>query len=447
LTDHHGRLRAATAADGVTTSVLYRDDESKPFKKIVETDFRAAVDPLFFTFDDKRLYVNSNRGRDRKVIVELDPATAKEGRPIYEHPEVDIDSLAYSRKRHVLTEVGYVDWKSQRKPLEPLTKAIYDDLGRQLPGFEVALGSHTRDEDRFIVYAASDRSRGTTYVYDVKKRSLIKLAESAPWLAEADMAPMKPIVYRSRDGLTIHGYLTLPVGKEPKNLPLIVNPHGGPWARDVWRFNSEVQFLANRGYAVLQMNFRGSTGYGRKFWEASFKQWGRTMQNDITDGVEQMKRQGIADPTRIAIYGVSYGGYAVLSGVTTTPDLYAAAVDYVGVANLVTILKNLPPYWEPQRQQFYAMMGDPEKEKALVDDASQVNHLDRIKTPLFVAQGARDPRVNKIESDQIVEGLRKRGVTVEYMVKDNEGHGFRNEENQFDFYGAMETFLAKYLKP
>ena len=365
---------------------------------------------------------------------------------IYENPEVDAYSLAYSRKRKVLTEVGYADWKARHKALDPETSAIYADLERKLPGYDVALLAGTKDESRFVVSAYSDRTRGVSYVYDVTKKSLYKIAESAPWLAEADMAPMKPITYKSRDGLTINGYLTLPVGRDAKNLPLVVNPHGGPWARDLWRFNPEAQFLANRGYAVLQMNFRGSTGYGRKFWEASFKQWGKTMQDDITDGVEAMKRQGIADPKRIAIYGGSYGGYATLAGVTFTPDLYAAAVDYVGVSNLMTFMNTIPPYWAPYKKMFTEMVGDPETDKELLQSASPVFFVDRIKTPLLVVQGARDPRVNKAESDQIVEALKKRGVAVEYMVKDNEGHGFRNEENQFEFYDAMEKFLARYLK-
>ena len=447
VTDHQGRLRAAVTTDGVDSAVLYRDDETQPFKTIVSTDFRESVDPLFFTFDDQRLYVNSNRGRDKKAIFEMDPKTGKEGKLIYENPDVDTYSLGYSRKRKVLTQVGYADWKAERKVLDPVTAVIYADLAKQLPGDDVLLGSMTKDESRYIVTAYGDRTRGKTYVYDVQKKSLFKLAESAPWLAEADMAQMKPITYRSRDGLTIHGYLTLPVGREAKNLPVVVNPHGGPWARDIWGFNPEVQFLANRGYAVLQMNFRGSTGYGRKFWEASFKQWGRAMQDDITDGVEYLKQQGIADPKRIAIYGGSYGGYATLAGVTYTPDLYAAAVDYVGVSNLLTFMNTLPPYWESARKQLYTMVGDPGTEKQMLEAASPVNFIDRIKTPLFVAQGARDPRVNKAESDQIVDGLKKRGVTVEYLVKDNEGHGFRNEENQFEFYGAMEKFLAQNLKP
>jgi dipeptidyl aminopeptidase/acylaminoacyl peptidase len=260
------------------------------------------------------------------------------------------------------------------------------------------------------------------------------------------MAHVKPITYTSRDGLTIHGYLTLPKGVEAKNLPVVVNPHGGPWYRDQWGFNPEAQFLANRGYAVLQMNFRGSTGYGRKFWEASFKQWGKKMQDDITDGVEYLKKEGIADPKRIAIYGGSYGGYATLAGVAYTPELYAAAVDYVGVANLFTFMNTIPPYWKPYLAQIYDMVGDPKKDSLLLASASPVLSADKIITPLFVAQGANDPRVNKAESDQMVEALKKRGVQVEYMVKTDEGHGFHNQDNQYDFYGAMEKFLDKHLK-
>ena len=257
---------------------------------------------------------------------------------------------------------------------------------------------------------------------------------------------MKPIVYTSRDGLTIHGYLTLPKGIEAKKIPVVVNPHGGPWARDGWYFNPEVQFLANRGYAVLQMNFRGSTGYGKKFWEASFKEWGKKMQDDITDGVEYLKKEGIADPKRIAIYGGSYGGYATLAGVTFTPDLYACAVDYVGVANLFTFMNTIPPYWKPYLDQFYEMVGDPKKDSLLFAEASPVLHADKIKVPLFIAQGANDPRVNKAESDQVVAALKLRGIDVEYMVKDNEGHGFRNQNNRFDFYSAMEKFFDNHLK-
>ena len=208
-----------------------------------------------------------------------------------------------------------------------------------------------------------------------------------------------------------------------------------------------MQFLANRGYAVLQPNYRGSAGYGRKFWEAGFKQWGRAMQDDLTDGVQWLVREGIADPRRVAIYGGSYGGYAALAGITFTPDLYRAAVDYVGISNLFTFMATIPPYWKPYLDMMHEMVGDPERDQAMLAASSPVFHVDRIKTPLFVAQGANDPRVNKAESDQMVEALRRRGVAVEYMVKANEGHGFQNEENRLDFYAAMARFLAKYMKP
>ncbi len=447
ITDHAGVIRAATETDGVNASLLTRPDEKTPFKKVLTTDFREALNPQFYTFDNKNLYAVSNIGRDKQAVVTIDPSNGKELEKIYENPDVDVAALAYSKKRKVVTFASFDTWKTERKFFDPQTEAMYKTLGEKLSGYEVEVVANDKAEDKFIVMASNDRTPGTRNLFDAKSGSLTKLVEVAPWLKESELAPMKPIEYKSRDGLTIHGYLTLPLGREAKNLPVVINPHGGPWFRDTWGFNPEVQFLANRGYAVLQMNFRGSTGYGRKFWEASFKQWGRAMQNDITDGVQWLTRQGIADPKRIAIYGGSYGGYATLAGVTFTPDLYAAAVDYVGVANMFTFMKTIPPYWKPFLDMFHEMVGDPEKDKAMMEAVSPVMHADKIKTPLFVAQGAHDPRVNKAESDQMVEALKKRGVEVEYMVKDNEGHGFHNEENRFDFYGAMEKFLAKYLKP
>jgi dipeptidyl aminopeptidase/acylaminoacyl peptidase len=303
-----------------------------------------------------------------------------------------------------------------------------------------------KDEDLFLVAATSDKTRSKYFLFDEKKDRLTFISDATPWLKSNELATMKPIEYKSRDGLTIHGYLTLPNGKEAKNLPIIVNPHGGPWARDAWRFNPEVQFLASRGYGVLQMNFRGSTGYGKKFFVKSFKQWGKTMQNDITDGVQWLIKEGIADPKRIGIYGGSYGGYATLAGIAFTPDLYAAAVDYVGVSNLFTFLTTIPPYWKTELEKMYAMVGDPKKDEKLMRAASPNFHADKIKTPLFVAQGAKDPRVNIAESNQIVDSLRKRGVTVQYLVKENEGHGFHNEENRFEFYEAMEKFFGENLK-
>ena len=443
-TDHAGCIRLATATDGVTTTILYRPDESAPFNTVITTSFKEQIQPLFFDFDDRLLYAASNIGRDRAAIVRLDPATAKEESLIFEHPEVDVAGLAWSRKRKVYTEAQFVTWKLERHFFDAEVQSIFAELKKLLPGYEIDLQSSNRDENIFVVAAWSDRTQGVRYLYEAATKKLTRLAEIAPWLDENQLAEMKPISYRARDGLVIHGYLTLPRGGG-RNLPLIVHPHGGPWARDVWGYNPEVQFLANRGYAVLQMNFRGSTGYGRKFWEASFKQWGKTMQADISDGVKFAVDEGIADPKRIAIYGGSYGGYAVLAGLAFTPELYACGIDYVGVANLFTFLKTIPPYWKPMLDMFYEMVGNPETDKALLTEASPVLHAGNIRAPLLIAQGAQDPRVNVDESNQMVAALKKHGIEVEYIVKDNEGHGFANEENRFEFYEAMERFLEKHL--
>ena len=445
-TDHAGRLRVAVTTDGVNNTLLYRDKEDEQFRPLLTTNFKETVQPLFFTFDNTALYVSSNRGRDKSAIFVFDPKTATEGRLIFDHPDVDVSQLAYSRKRKVLTAVRFTTWKVERKVLDAQTQAMLRDLESKLPGYEIDLTSVDREERRYTIATSSDRTRGKRYLYDRETKQLTLLADVSPWLPETELAEMKPVVYKSRDGLTIHGYLTVPKGVTAKNLPVVVNPHGGPWARDNWRFNSEVQFLASRGYAVFQPNFRGSTGYGRKFWEASFKQWGLAMQDDVTDGVRWLVEQGIADPKRVAIYGASYGGYATLSGITTTPDLYAAAVDYVGVSNLMTFMGTIPPYWKPYLEMLHEMVGHTEKDRAALEATSPVNNVHKIKTPLFIAQGAKDPRVVKAESDQMVEALKKRGVEVQYMVKDNEGHGFSNEENRFEFYEAMDRFLAQHLK-
>ena len=445
MTDHDGKLRIAITSDGVNTSLLYRDKESDGFKTILTTDFKVSVAPLFFTFDNKNLYVASNRGRDKTAIFEFDLNKSKEGRLIFEHDEVDVSGLMYSRKRKVLTGVSYTVAKNEIVFFDTLRESLQQKLEEKLPGYEVGITSFSEDETKAVVVTYSDKSRGTYYYYDLDKNKLIELGQVSPWLNEEDMSEMKPVHYKSRDGLIINGYLSLPKGTNGKNLPVVVNPHGGPWHRDSWGYNSEVQFLTNRGFVVFQMNFRGSTGYGRDFWEKSFKQWGKSMQDDISDGVNWLIDEGIADPDRIAIYGASYGGYATLAGLAFTPDLYACGVDYVGVSSLFTFMESMPPYWELYRSMMYEMVGHPEEDKELLASASPLLHIDKIKAPLFIAQGANDPRVVKAESDQIVEALKNAGIDVPYMVKDDEGHGFYNEENQFDFYTEMEKFLTKYI--
>lgn len=447
IVDNSGQLRIAVASDGVNNTIYYRDNDKSEFKKVKTLNFKENLTLQVFDKENKNVYGVSNLGRDTTAVVMVDPKTAKVSKTLFSQKNYDVDGVNYSRERKELTSATYADSKIQRHFFSPYYKEIYADVQSKIPNRDVSLVSSNRAEDKFVVLSRSDRSLGEYYLYDAKTKKIDLLLKRGPWIKEDQMAEMKPISYKSRDGLTIHGYLTLPVGKDPKNLPVVVNPHGGPWARDYWAFNPAVQFLANRGYAVLQMNFRGSTGYGKKFWSSSFKQWGLKMQDDKTDGVQWLVKEGIADKDRICIYGGSYGGYAVLAGLAFTPDLYKCGVDYVGVSNIFTLMETVPPYWKPMREKFYEMIGHPVKEKALIQKASPLFSADKIKAPLFVAQGAQDPRVKKSESDQIVEALKKRGVDVPYLVKDNEGHGFRNEENRFEFMRQMEAFLAKHIQP
>ncbi|MBK7123382.1 MAG: S9 family peptidase [Chitinophagaceae bacterium] len=445
FTDHAGIIRMATKTDGVNTTYFHRATEAAPFDSILTTSYKDQFSIQFFTFDNKNIYVSSNIGRDKTAIVEYDLAARKEIKEIYSNPDYDVNGLSFSAKRKVLTLASYTSWKGEQHFLDKETESEYKKMQDKFKGYEIGIYGNNIAEDKFVVWTGNDKVAARYHFYDKKTGETKFLADAFPWLKEEEMATMKPVKYTSRDGLTIHGYLTLPKGMEARNLPVVINPHGGPWARDEWGFNNEAQLFANRGYAVLQMNFRGSTGYGKEFWLKSQKQWGKTMQDDITDGVQWLIKEGIADPKRVAIYGGSYGGYATLAGVAFTPDLYACAVDYVGVSNMFTFMKTIPPYWEPYKAMFYEMVGDPVKDSALLAEVSPALHAGKIKTPLFVAQGANDPRVNKDESDQMVEALRKRGVLVDYMVKNDEGHGFANEGNRLEFYKEMDKFFDKYL--
>lgn len=447
ITDHDGNVRMASTTDGVNTSLLFREKNGTEFKTILTTNFREGVSPLFFDFKNESVYALSNLNRDKIAIVRFDPQTGKEIELLYEHPEVDIDNLGYSKKRKVITTASYTTWKKEFKFFDALSEKRFKRIRELISEeAEIYITARNKNEDKFIVRTLSDKSLGNYYFYDEEKDTISHLANVSPWLQPDQLCDTQPITYLSRDGIIIHGYLTLPKNSVGKNLPVIVHPHGGPWARDNWHFTPDVQFLANRGFAVLQMNFRGSTGYGKKFWELSFKQWGKTMQDDITDGVQFLINVGIADKNRIGIYGASYGGYAVLAGLTFTPELYACGVDYVGVSSLFSFMETIPPYWEPYLEMMHEMVGHPEKDKELLASSSPLHHIENIKAPLFVAQGAMDPRVKKTESDQIVNALREKEIEVEYMVKENEGHGFTNQENKFEFYEAMEKFFEKYLK-
>lgn len=449
ITDHNGKLRIAVQmVGGVNQRILYRGSEKEEFKEVFTTNFKVQFQPIFFDFDNGPVvFVSTNVGRDKAVVVRYNMETKEEvGIPLFEHSEVDVSSLIYSKKRKVITAAVYTTWKRQYQFFDKKRAALQKRLEKALKGYEVVVTSASKEETKYMVRTYSDRSLGAYYYYDQEKDKLEKIVEVSPWLKEEDLATMKPIQFQSRDGLTLNGYLTLPNPLKSLPLPTVILPHGGPWHRDEWGYHPEVQLLANRGYAVLQINFRSSTGYGRSFWEKGFKQWGQSMQNDITDGVKWLIKRGVADKKRIAIYGGSYGGYATLAGITFTPKLYACAVDYVGVSNLFTFMKTIPPYWAPYLNMLHEMVGHPEKNKKQMAKYSPALHTDKIKVPLFVVQGANDPRVNIDEADQIVRSLRARGIDVPYMVKYNEGHGFHNEENKFEFYKAMTGFLYMHLK-
>jgi len=445
ITDHDGKVRVATATDGVETTLLYREGESDPFRPIARLDFRESLIPAVFTPDNRNLYAISNLNRDRAALVIFDIASGSEVEVLYEHPEVDINGLSYSTLKKRIRMALFTTWKVGYHVFDPEWQAVIERLETLLPEAEITVSDIDRAENRIIVRTYSDRSLGAYYLYDRETDRIEKLGDSSPWLNPDELSAMEPIAYQSRDGLLIHGYLTLPVGNDHRDLPIVVHPHGGPWARDTWGFAPAVQFLANRGYGVLQMNFRGSTGYGKSFMQASFKEWGLKMQDDITDGVQWLIDQGIADPKRIAIFGASYGGYATLAGLAFTPEVYACGIDYVGVSNLFTFMETIPPYWESFREIMYEMVGHPEKDAELLRSRSPVFHVDRIQAPLMVIQGVNDPRVNVNESEQIVAALRSQGVDVEYLANDDEGHGFHNEENRIEVYRAIERFLEKHL--
>src|SRR5436853_51213 len=378
----------------------------------------------------------------------LDPATGKE-EMVESDPlkRVDLGGTSFSEVSDELIATTYQD---ERVRIYWKDKAFEDDyklLQKQLPGKEIAFASSTKDERLWLLAAYSDTEPGERYLFDRQTKKLTLQYRVREKLNRDYLAPMKAVHYKSSDGLEIPAYLTLPKGAASKNLLVVIFPHGGPWARDGSGYNPFAQFWANRGYAVLQPNFRGSTGYGKQFIDAGNKQWGDKMQDDITWGVKYLVAEGIADPKHVGIMGGSYGGYATLAGVTFTPDLYAGAVDYVGPSNLITLLETIPPYWESARQVFYQRMGDPNSPegKAQLNRQSPLNSANKIKTPLLVVQGANDPRVNKREADQIVIALRDRGFPVEYIVAPDEGHGFARPVNNMAMFSEAEKFFAKYL--
>jgi len=360
---------------------------------------------------------------------------------------VDLAGPIFSDRTDELVGTVYVDDRPRFEWRDPQWEADYAALTERAPGLDISFGSSTTDESLWIVNAGGDVEPGETYLFDRETDDLTLQYQIRERLPREDLAPMTTVRYESSDGLEITAYLTLPKGVEAQDLPLVVVPHGGPWGRDTWGYRALPQFFANRGYAVLQPNFRGSTGYGKEFLDAGNGEWGDKMQDDITWGVRHLIGEGIVDPERVGIFGISYGGYAALAGLAFTPELYAAGVSFVGPSNLITLLDSIPPYWEAQRTMLHERMADPSTPEgsARLERQSPLHSAAQIEAPLLVIQGANDPRVKKAESEQIVVALRERGFPVEYLLAPDEGHGFARPVNSMAAYAATERFLAEHL--
>jgi dipeptidyl aminopeptidase/acylaminoacyl peptidase len=447
--DNKGQLRLAVrTTDKGDTEILRVDD--KGFTLAYSCNVFETCGPVRYHKDNQRIYMITNKGDnlDLTHLVLFDPNTGKdelvESDPLN---RVDFGDAEFSNVTDELIATVYEDSRTRMYWKDKSYEADYKLLQSKLPGKEINLGSSTKDERIMLIVANSDTEPGERYLFDRDTKKLTLQYRVFEKLPREQLASMKPISYKSSDGLEIPAFLTLPKGVAPKNLPLIVFPHGGPWARDSWGYNIFAQFWANRGYAVLLPNFRSSTGYGKKFLNAGNNEWGQKMQDDLTWGVKYLIAQGIADPKRVGIMGGSYGGYATLAGLAFTPDLYAAGVSYVGPSNLLTLLKSIPPYWEAGRIIFHTRMGNPNtpEGRAQLEHQSPLNSADKIKAPLLVIQGANDPRVNKAESDQIVVALRERGFPVEYIVAPDEGHGFARPVNNMAMIATAEKFFAKHL--
>lgn len=451
--DRKGNLRAINRiVDGINMELLYKIDGE--FKRVKLTEFGDTFGIISFnpaTENPDDAYVISNLDGDKIEIQLYDLKANKKLKTLFSNDTFDVSGVSLSRKRNY--EIDYFSYTGEKtvvKPVSETYKKIYSRLKKEFGEKQFFTIGKTDDESQYMIAVTSDKIVGEYYIYDVKNDTVTLLYKLLPHLKAEDMATMKPIKFQSHDGLTLYGYITLPADyKKGQKLPLIVNPHGGPQGiRDYWGFNPEAQLFASRGYATLHVNFRVSGGYGKEFLKAGFGQIGRKAMDDVEDGVDYAIAQGWVDKDRVAIYGGSHGGYAVLRGMTKTPEKYACGVDYVGVSNLHTFMGTIPPYWEKYRELLYKIWYNPEipEEKAIMDEISPALHVDKITKPLFVVQGANDPRVNIDEADQIVESLRSKGVEVPYMVKYDEGHGFAKEENRLDFYKAMMGFFAQHLK-
>ncbi|MEP7069877.1 MAG: S9 family peptidase [Usitatibacter sp.] len=451
VVDHNGIARVFIASEQNKARIYYRKDGDSAWRKLDEFNTLAggAWTPLEVAEDNRTLYVASWRASDKAQIVRYDPETRAFGEVVAAHPQVDLTDLVRTREDKLLgvryeADKGGVAWFD-----EDLAK-VQSAIDRALPE-TVNRMSWSRDRQRFVVTASSDTIPASFYFFDRKAGKLQWLADSRPWIDSKKMSPVQPIHYKARDGLEIPGYLTVPKGSSGKNLPMVVMVHGGPWVTgDHWYYNPEVQFLASRGYVVLQPNFRGTTRYGWKHFSSSFKQWGLAMQDDVTDGVQWAIKEGIADPARVCIYGASYGGYATMMGLAKTPELYKCGINYVGVTDLK--LFGSATWSDFAYSDFLSygikdMVGDVTGDTERLRNTSPVEMAERIRVPVLMAYGSSDVRVVPEHGTRMKAALERLGKKPEWMMVEGEGHGFREMKNQERFYGAMEKFLADNIGP
>ena len=442
--DQQGIVRGYSAVKGLYTYLYHRNDNKSNFKLLRKFKFQ---EPSFgistYDYDPRYAYV---RGQAVKADGSVEGNTntdalwlydAYEDKfvdKIFQNPRFDVGGIAISEKTEKPIYITYYGEKPEKVWLDKDLENVYLSIENSFPDDEVSIGSWTKNEDKAIVTTWSDRNPGEMYFYNRDSGSISLIAKSRPWIDKNEMSPMLPIEFTARDGLTINGYLTVPKNSSGKNLPLIVNPHGGPNARDYWGYNPEHQFFASRGYAVISMNFRGSTGYGRKHVKSANKEWGRKMQNDVTDSVNWAVDQGIANIDKVCIHGASYGGYAVMAGITMTPDMYKCAVNYVGVTDMKLLFTERPKVWEIWDEQQKIEIGDYENNQEYLDEVSPINMVNRIKTPLYIVHGKQDWRVDikhaEVLKRELLRNGKEEGVDFWWMVKGDEGHGFVKEANK-----------------
>lgn len=437
-------VRGATAmnADG-SWDVMVRDAADKPWRKLLHVEADDQAELAAFGKNPNDVYVISSHGANAVRLLKIDATTGKQS-VVAEDKNYDLGGTFVERKSNRPLAVAFVKARTEWSVLDDSVKEDFAVIAKLQRG-DFSVISRTVDDQKWIVSYTRDDGPTAYHLYDRKTRKDNFLFTAQPKLDKYKLAQMEPIEYKAQDGMTIHGYLTKPVGVEPKNLPTVLLVHGGPWARDQWGFDPLAQCMANRGYAVLQVNFRGSTGYGKEFLNAGNREWAGKMHQDLIDGVNWLVKQGVADQKKVAIAGGSYGGYATLVGLSFTPDVFCCGVDIVGPSSIVTLMKSIPPYWKPFLALFTKRVGDMEKEEDFLNSRSPLYRADQITKPLLIGQGANDPRVKQAESDQIVKAIRDKKREVQYVVYPDEGHGFQRPENRLQFFAISEEFLAKHL--